>query len=1053
MTTISSFIDLADHIPMQGCQIGGSWTQTPVQITFDKSFDQPTQTCTVTFGAPLAQTPDNSTLVRVYQGYNGYFNNTFTGYVDDYRAGAFPNTWELVLRDVLKRAEDYFLDSIGVSYVSQQAETIISNLLSLCGLSVTAGTTSFTVGDIAPAEFKLTSVMEACQQVAALIGWKLWAGADGTVYFQYRKPRPSQAPVWTYQFGRNITQVSKYDVTDKDLRNRIEVMGYVDPTTGSPIRSVAYASSPFTTFYRTGTISSNLIDTQAMADTIAAWTLIDLNTLCYVYEFDCVGNPQIDVGSTILISDDVRNVHGNFMVFSFRSDLNGDTGEYTYHIQSVRWDNNTVVNYEVQPPAGSPPPPPVEPPLPIPGSIPQGRGNLLYVSTHRGLAKCVNAYGTDGTDGVPEWTNLSADKITATTGTVAQSGTTITGSGTLFLSEVNVGDRLVAVGIDGTVTVVTSDTQLTLDTSATVVSAATFTLFRPKTGLVSGTPGSLIIRWFNLDPFSVNGDHFQAGWAMTDSGFYRVTGLPNNPVWTQQLTLAQAVALFGSPRTVSNTVMAYCFTPNVRKPGFVMLMGIYSNGVNKTYLNPLWSYDYGATFQADVSKWVETPEPHNSIVQSAVDVSASTHLDDTYYISGDLVLVGNEDGTFSAPGVLSVKSTSLPHFVPAVGLTGGTARLQANPYSDPSGIVYSDDNREYYRKDENGTHGIYRTSNAMCYPSIPTWEYVAPSDWGNGGGSRFFWNMFDENYMVTWDTATTELLVSSDDCVTWTRKPTSSIGGRSLGRNYVFTIPCDKLSFFVVSSVYSGGGVGACYRTQDFGDTFIDCSAYGAAASLDSVMQLKSGDMDNATIFVDYYNVSGSVGINAGIDVSHYQGAMNWATAKGNGVTFAFIKATEGSSGAYDDAQFATNWAGALAQGIQRGAYHYFINNVDPTAQANHFIAVATSAGELGYAVDCEDEGSSLDPANLKTFLDRVETLTGQKCIIYTRASWWNSYVGSVAWAGDYDLWVAHWGVASPALPLGWSDFKFWQYSSIGVGSAYGAASSTIDLDIARSTT
>ena len=58
----------------------------------------------------------------------------------------------------------------------------------------------------------------------------------------------------------------------------------------------------------------------------------------------------------------------------------------------------------------------------------------------------------------------------------------------------------------------------------------------------------------------------------------------------------------------------------------------------------------------------------------------------------------------------------------------------------------------------------------------------------------------------------------------------------------------------------------------------------------------------------------------AGLDVSHYQGTINWATVKSLGAKFAYIKATEGTT--YHDPMFSTNYLQAYNQGIIRGAYH-----------------------------------------------------------------------------------------------------------------------------------
>src|SRR5436309_2175749 len=71
-----------------------------------------------------------------------------------------------------------------------------------------------------------------------------------------------------------------------------------------------------------------------------------------------------------------------------------------------------------------------------------------------------------------------------------------------------------------------------------------------------------------------------------------------------------------------------------------------------------------------------------------------------------------------------------------------------------------------------------------------------------------------------------------------------------------------------------------------------------------------------------------------GIDVSHWQGTINWNSVKNAGVTFAVCKASEGTD--YQDPTFFTNWNAMHAAGIIRGAYHMGRPAVDPVAQANY---------------------------------------------------------------------------------------------------------------------
>ena len=73
-----------------------------------------------------------------------------------------------------------------------------------------------------------------------------------------------------------------------------------------------------------------------------------------------------------------------------------------------------------------------------------------------------------------------------------------------------------------------------------------------------------------------------------------------------------------------------------------------------------------------------------------------------------------------------------------------------------------------------------------------------------------------------------------------------------------------------------------------------------------------------------------------GIDASRYQGAIDWQMAAASGVSFAYLKATEGGDGL--DSSFASNWQGAAQAGIPRGAFHYFYFCRPAAQQARWFI-------------------------------------------------------------------------------------------------------------------
>lgn len=169
-----------------------------------------------------------------------------------------------------------------------------------------------------------------------------------------------------------------------------------------------------------------------------------------------------------------------------------------------------------------------------------------------------------------------------------------------------------------------------------------------------------------------------------------------------------------------------------------------------------------------------------------------------------------------------------------------------------------------------------------------------------------------------------------------------------------------------------------------------------------------------------------------GIDVSHWQGAIDWDAVAAAGVEFAFIKATEG--GDYTDPRFAANWAGAGRVGVLRGAYHFFRPQTDARAQAEHFLrTVPLAPGDLPPVLDVEvTDGRSAQviAAGVRTWLEEVERATGRRPIVYTRASFWTAQMGGGF--GAYPLWVAHYGVSAPNVPAGWSGWTFWQHSDAG---------------------
>ena len=135
----------------------------------------------------------------------------------------------------------------------------------------------------------------------------------------------------------------------------------------------------------------------------------------------------------------------------------------------------------------------------------------------------------------------------------------------------------------------------------------------------------------------------------------------------------------------------------------------------------------------------------------------------------------------------------------------------------------------------------------------------------------------------------------------------------------------------------------------------------------------------------------------AGIDVSHFQGDVDWGAVAAAGVRFAFIKATEGLDDV--DPCFAQNWQGSRAAGLLRGAYHFLHPNLDARQQAAHFLSVVTLDDDaLPPALDVEVT-NGVAPATLaaciETWLGTVEAALGCKPVVYTDPSFWRDNVGA----------------------------------------------------------
>lgn len=186
-----------------------------------------------------------------------------------------------------------------------------------------------------------------------------------------------------------------------------------------------------------------------------------------------------------------------------------------------------------------------------------------------------------------------------------------------------------------------------------------------------------------------------------------------------------------------------------------------------------------------------------------------------------------------------------------------------------------------------------------------------------------------------------------------------------------------------------------------------------------------------------------------GIDVSAHQHEIDWERVHGDGIEFAYIKATEG--GDFVDDRFAANWDAAAAAGVERGAYHFFTLCRPGADQADNFLrTVPADDRALPPVVDLEFVGNCSgrpDPEalipELTVFVDRVEAATGQEVVFYLMNDFDEQY--GVSDVFDRQVWVRSLD-ARPST----DDWLIWQTSDV---APIAGIEGGVDLDVMKPAT
>lgn len=215
-----------------------------------------------------------------------------------------------------------------------------------------------------------------------------------------------------------------------------------------------------------------------------------------------------------------------------------------------------------------------------------------------------------------------------------------------------------------------------------------------------------------------------------------------------------------------------------------------------------------------------------------------------------------------------------------------------------------------------------------------------------------------------------------------------------------------------------------------------------------------------------------------GVDVSHYQGSIDWEVLSQADIQFAYIKATEGSS--HRDDRFLENWEAVKEIELKAGAYHFFSFDSPGESQAQNFIDAVNAGFEGAGPVSEDHEGAELEGADfyreswessgmlppvvdveyyadkrqnppavedvqreLQVMLDELEQYYGMKPVVYSTEEVWEKYLNGCFDA--YPLWIRN-VFHRPAVPD--EKWTFWQYSNRGRLKGYSGAEEYIDLNV-----
>lgn len=366
--------------PTATVRVNNRVLQGVLDIAVDRTIEDSLSTATISMRRKPGITLNDKVTVSL--GYNKSERTVFTGYITDDTVSETDDVWSFTARDPLAYAHDVFLIQpikFGVdvdsgtyfystytannggeftiheypdrasmvanhpetdeNYVGNEgvkAEAVVQWMLHMAGLAegtqIQVKPTNFLIGDITPAEFSMSSIYESITQIADLIGWRIYGDEGGVVRFEQRPRNASSYTAAEFTKSGNNSQILSLNVsrTVSDIRNFIEIRGHDN------VKAIRRASNPYigTKPYQGVLISDDLIDTQEMAEYMAARVLNDLNRIKEQVALETVGNPLVYEGASIRIQS--REVNNTYLVQTISHKMSTDNG-YTCSYTCIRF--------------------------------------------------------------------------------------------------------------------------------------------------------------------------------------------------------------------------------------------------------------------------------------------------------------------------------------------------------------------------------------------------------------------------------------------------------------------------------------------------------------------------------------------------------------------------------------------------------------------------------------------------------------------------------------------------------------------------------------------